>query len=617
MAFFTINSDRMLNKWMNAFIVGLFYVFAFLYVALQLDVSLFYFVQQPAFLTDHTFISEFTTYPGGIGQYLSLFFEQFFMFPKWGAFIAVILVFLTAFFSVSYLKKITTRPLILLTAWLLPVVISLMVWHNLKYAFSINTQLLITFIALYATIFIKKLKPVFAFMVLFVLAVAVYFVCGPLFFYIFVLALLIPYLLSKEKQQLIFAAGFILLVVLLPFITHRFIQPISVSQAWYSFIPNRPLFLTNKTPWIIYFIFIYFPVLLIASYLFASKKEKEKKNSLLQTIMVAIIFAGLLFFGIKTFNNKDERLVMQIAQAAQKEDWKKVLQLARKTVKYDRMVNFYLNQAFYYTNQMTSNLFAFGQYLGIDGLVVDYPLAGEICMPSSYLYARLGLTGNALRFAYETQTLLPNSPFVLMQIIDCLIVEHEYANARYFLNQLNKNWLYRSFVADRVAFIEGKLSSLKTLDVEKLRSYNVTTDFYTASPEFNLLQLAKHNPNNRMAKEYLITLYLMKNDLVSFINYLVNDSYLNLTNLPKTYQEAVLVYWAMTKEPIEKSKHIKIDDTIRKRFNDFSKQMGKDKKEAYRILCEDFIDTYWLYFAFDNPMVTKNAVKTRQVLPKN
>ena len=197
----------------------------------------------------------------------------------------------------------------------------------------------------------------------------------------------------------------------------------------------------------------------------------------------------------------------------------------------------------------------------------------------------------------------------MRRIIDCLIISNRFSEAEIFLNQLNRNMLAKSFVKDRRSYIAGARNSLITEEfVQSKQKESVKRDYIMSPAYRNYEQLMLSNTNNQVATDYMLSFCLLNNDLDNFINVLVSSHY-NLQKLPKHYKEAVVLYLSKTQTPNPKTNEIVIDNDTKARFNTFTQIASNAGSNTYNILKQDFSNTYWMYYTFDNPMRKNISIK--------
>ena len=581
---------------------------AWLYTYFKINPTFFEFVQQPAFMLDAEFFSNTARFPGGLGHYISLFFEQLFCYRLLASILMVAVVFASGYLSAQTIKKISNESILIQTvAWILPMLISAILWLDVRFAFSINIHLLLTLIALNCATSTSNSR--WHLPINLIIAILVYHICGAMWLYTFTISVAIFELIKRKKESAIGACTIILLSIIYPIIIYTFF-PFTPKQAFSDFTPELPIYIRYKPQWQSYLIFAHLPVIMIITALFKNTKPKPKIQYILFSLSILCIGFSAYQIGKKA-DNSTIRTRVAIQIAAYNSDWQQVIGLSKQCKQYDRYINFSYNMAIAKTNQMGNALFSYPQYLGTEGLFIDEPFAGEICLQSSYLYAHLGLINIALRFAYEAETTMPNSPYILRHIIDCLIIKNDYQLAEMYLKKLDKIFLQHSFVADRRAFIEGEANTqLKPEYVAQQRAKMPTMPFiYGQNFAKNLQQLISHNSSNRMAHDYLLATCLLNRRMAQFYQHLTENPFVDMKNLPKTYQEALLIYLTDPNNPNRDNIANNINPQLISNFKEFTKYVSHNRDAAYQTMAARFPNSYWLYYIYDNPSVTKASVK--------
>ena len=267
--------------------------------------------------------------------------------------------------------------------------------------------------------------------------------------------------------------------------------------------------------------------------------------------------------------------------------------------------------------QLPDRLFEYPQLLGSHGLFIDNTTAGSVTMSTSDLYFDLGFMSESQHWAFEAQTLLPNSPRILKRLIMISFVNGKYILAANFLKILDQNMLchawvnkYRNYVADTA------MASADQLIAEKRRF--TPKKVVVNSGAFNsLILLAETNKDNRMAYDYLLTYCILDSHFTQFVDYLQYYRNYNIRKLPRSWEEALVIYISKTRElPAFITPQI-ISENCIKRFLDFNKsvkQFGNNSTAAKDALFAAYGDAYWYYLLYMNPKVTNILQNKIEVL---
>jgi len=344
-------------------------------------------------------------------------------------------------------------------------------------------------------------------------------------------------------------------------------------------------------------------------------KNQNKLLARLHHISAQSIIIILAVVCILTFSfDRGEKKKIQIDYLAEQGKWEKLLSLSQEIYKYDRLVNFNVNIALYYTGQLLDNLFNYPQLLGTDGLFIDKIIASQVAIPASDLYFDLGHINASQVMAYEGQTKFKYNPRILKRLTLTNIINGKYVVAKKFLDLLNKSILHKKWVKHYENYLFNELLIESDSLIKLKRIQKPEFDFFIANknPNLDLIKLLKENENNKMAFEYLMAYYLLECRLGDLLNHLNKFRELGYRKFPRHIEEALLLV-----KPVFQSKNIMIEQSINpqtiERFEQFNIILSKSRNEveAKEALEKEFHNTYWYYVRFINPNKTKLELKRR------
>lgn len=597
-------------------LVAIAYVLLFCFVFFVIDTRCYHIFQQQSFLlTSDFFLSKVHT-PGGMGMYLSLFIEQFLRFRFVGSLLLVAETFLMAWLAVRYVGKAFAKNENLnLLVWILPVAFSAIVWVDIKYPFAINMQVLILIAMLNVhQLFDGKKAQQY---VTPVMALLLYNMCGPIILYVFALCNVILYVVKPSRRQLVNLLSTVLLSAIYPFVVYKLLLPVKPNVAFYSILPQLLMYTTFKVSFEMFLLFAFMPLSLILAIAF-TKFTLGKKQVLFTLVAYLLILSGSALLA-KNHDKRIERISFKMQLAVYQQDWDKVIGYVKdnpfltERKYYSRNVNFYYDMALAYKGQLGDKMFTFPQLYGDEGLFFDKPVATNICLPLATFYYDMGFVTGALHYAFEAQTTYPNSPYLMEYVIDCLITIGDYTSAQIFLNKYEDIMMSRKFVADRRAFIEGRANTeLSASYIDQIRANHPKKDFYTSWGQNNVLQIFSANNENLVASQYLVCCALLRCDFDLFTDLLVKGyAYFDNNNMPKAYQEALVLYLAMNKDVKPGVEKIKIQPYIIDQFKNFQQVANSNSPKKMETIFSKFGNTYWTYYYIDNPKVTGFSLTVR------
>jgi hypothetical protein len=504
------------------------------------------------------------------------------------------------------------------------------------FPFSVPVNVLTVAVALYICKLIDKRG---WFPIVFHVAIAgifIFYFSGGAYFVIFMTSYLILSLKKPDRRLIINTLLIIGITFLVPYVAWKFIFLAPLKQAYFRSTPDVAAMLRYSRPLLFQVTLVGIPVIFLMSRIstmnFQKIKIKKpvgkplankgKQNTTVSVsrrfdikksglpIGIAAIIAASGFVLYESYNKK-ERSKAEIEYLAYHGDWQKVIQLCEANPNYNRMVNYQYNRALLHSGLMLDKLFCFEQLLGVQGLFVDKPFTSEVALPNSDLYFDLGNIDDAQRFAFESQTLMPNSPRVLKRLIlDCIIFKNTDA-ANTYINILSKNPMEKSWVEKYKAYVSDLSLSDSDPEIAAKRMDMIKTEGIVITPHEKLVSLLQKNPKNKQAFEYLIAFDLMEHDLTSFIedmNFINEQHY---QKLPTVIEEA-LVLFRSQRPNLEFLFRFNISKETTQRFREFAKLTSANRgdREKAKLATANYKNTYWYYVLFLSPVVTKAKLET-------
>ncbi len=591
-----------------------------IYFRKWIDPKLVDFKQQPLFLFDRYFLHDHLVYPGGFGEYISLFFSQFFYYPFAGSFIITILLclvvlatnrILKAFFSGDYVFILQFLPLLLL------------VHSHSRYNHTLKPDIIII-TALYAAVLYKYLiwVPYYLKILLFIIisALLTLFFGGNSLILFAIIAILLD-IKNKCPKYIVVIVCYFVITAFIPLLIGRYNPYMNIKKVFLDiFIAER-----HYTPITsLYILFLFYPVILVLSIILPERYRNNFtiKNSGTGTVISMRIIqlslpVILLLVALKLSFDRTEKAKIEINYFAEGKDWKSVIKIGEKLPPEERMVIFQLNRALYHTSNLTGNLFKYRQYWGEEGLLLTKHFDRNLLMPISDIYFELGFIRESLHWAYEAQTELGFTPATLKRISLTNIILGEYKIAEKFLKILAKSVIHKKW-ADRY-LVYTKNHDLADSDplIREKRAFTPKHDFFASNtdPIMDLQHLVNENPLNKMAFEYLIACALLKHDIGKVIQNLHYMPDLKYDKIPRHIEEAILTFMVMQNTTKVNLYGYTIDKETARKFIEYNnlllKKYNRNMMAARTELYRNFGNTFWFYVHYVSPITTKREFKER------
>lgn len=594
-------------------------------VAFKIEPFLLYHSQQIGFNFNFGFLKDYLLYPGGISNYLADFMAQFFSFNLFGSFLIVAVASLQGFVALRIVSEMIGKPKLKFSVFTVILLLAISVLFDYQYPYYVTIRILFVFLFTFSFFAINK-KWVKRSLYFFpVLAILLFYLASGAALIVFTISAAIIFINPLTKKQGLTMAPLILLfAAIIPFVSYKYIFP-EILSGLYRFTqtnhPEMPAYQVNFQLYAYYFIL---PVILISS-LFAKKTKENRKNeqpernqisikigdylktTYLVFIQIAVCFVlGYLLF-VKSYDPLKKKLAY-IEYYAENEEWVNVLKTAESIQSYDFKVNYQINRAYAHLGQLPDKLFRHPQMFGSRGLIFDPQMInGSLTMPASDLYFDLGFMSESAHWAFEGQTLMPNSPRILKRLVMINLVNRKYELAQKFINVLDQNILYRKWVDKYEKYVTDTMLANNDPVIAEKRQFNPNRNAINQFPSDNLALLFETNKDNRLAYDYLVSLCILDSNFPGFIKYIQEYKYYNIKTLPEPWAEALSVYILK----IKSMPSFVSEETISKEclqsftaFNNLMKHYNNDKEAAKNYVRKDFEDTYWYYALYLNPKVT-------------
>ena len=610
-------------------------VIVFVVTLIVTEPFLLYYNQQIGFSVGFEYFKGFLFYPGGISNYLADFISQFFKFNAAGSLLIVSVATIQGLIGVFLVNKITGITRFSFSAFALILVAGVVLLSDYRYPFYATVRLLIAFVFTWAFYHLKNIFPKYIYYFWPVLAVLLFYAASGSATLVFgVSSALLITGTAKDKKAWIALPVFIVISILIPLISYKFVFPTTLKNLFRLTEVKPPEMLAYSVFYLLFACYVLLPVILLAANFsgkfgfgghqesIKSSGKKKMKRTLTERIPIAEIAQFLLIGAVgyflfwKSFDPFKKKLVY-LDYYAQQENWDEILKVAETIQIYDFRVNYHVNRAYANLGILPDRLFNYPQLLGSNGMFLDTSSRnGSFTMPISDLYYDLGFMSESLRWAFEAQTLLPNSPRILKRIIEIYVINEKYDLAAKFLKVLEKNMLYRDWVKKYKAFISNPETTNNDQEITEKRKFTPRKEAVNLDPLSNLKLLVDTNHNNRLAFDYLLAVCILDGYTNEFLNYVSHYSYYGIKTLPKSWEETLSYLIVKNKSvPAFVTNETVSAECINrmKAFNAEMKKYGNDREQAKIATRQAFENSYWYYLLFLNPKVT-NALNNKSLI---
>jgi hypothetical protein len=313
------------------------------------------------------------------------------------------------------------------------------------------------------------------------------------------------------------------------------------------------------------------------------------------TLVLAAVAVGAAL----AVRSRERKTLFEVDYYAWHEMWPQVLRAAKGSPR-NMMVVHAVNRALYHTGRLPYDIFAHPQHP--DALLQTGQDRSLRCWHKFETLIELGLLNLAEKNLTECTAVFGEQPVILERLALINLAKDRIAAARVYLHRLTKTLCHGDWARDVLARLESDPDLTQDSQVTHLRRVRLEEDSITGfyAGEMMLQALLESNQHNRMAFEYLLTSYLLNRQLNKFISAITRLNDFEYTEVPRLYQEALLVYMYGTKQPVYLPGR-SLDPEYRRRIEDFSRiynSYGRDKRAAIPELSERYGDSYFFYHIY-------------------
>ena len=256
-----------------------------------------------------------------------------------------------------------------------------------------------------------------------------------------------------------------------------------------------------------------------------------------------------------------------------------------------------LNLALSKSGRMADSQFEYFQN-GPDGLLPPFVRDHTSPVSTSEIFWQLGMVNTAQRYAFEAQEAIPDfqkSARLYQRLVETNIVNGDWDVARKYLKALQHARFYRKWARETRALLDAGTIFERRPELARARKLRLKDhDFLFSDTEMDSMLglLNVEHPENTMALEYLMAWALLKKDLDRFVECI---GLLQAPQMPKAYQEALLLRWVMTHSNFEGLPPY-LSRSHARRINAFLTDMQSGKTEDQ--MRQAYGDTYWFYYYY-------------------
>jgi len=616
---------------------GLYFLFIFLWVDTRLVLySHGQLTAWPIYVPGTGFFEGMPACPGKLSGFLAAYFSHYFGYAWMGALILTGLAWLLSLVTVKVVRGFGGGRFGGL-GFVLPVI---MLLQNGRYCHFLSDSIELLFALWFFWLYLRfpLQRVVLRLVVFFVLLGAVYVLAVPAYVIFLLLGVIYEFFV---RRNLFAGMGGIILSLAVPLLLNGIYYGSTLSVAYFNiwfWSAYSELYTVDRI--LVYVFFLFLPGVCLGCVFvkrFRRKKSKVRRKdkggrgrrgqrmsfweryrgSRIKVLMPGLVFliavSGLVWLG----SEHNRRRQMRIIYLARQENWHELLQEARYISgenygeNYSLFTCFYVNRALYHVGKLSSEMFSYPQHR--DGLLLTqerragFGYLKRFFLLDSEIYYELGHINMSEHSCYEALALTYYCPWILQRLVLINIIKGQPAAAKIYLCKLQKDYLYCEWAQSYLERFEEDPSFSNDIEIINKRKSMIDSDsIKLASISDLFVPLLRVNRRNRMAYEYFMAFEMLAGNLETVISLFDQLTNLDMVDIPRHHQEAILLYTHMTGKKVDlRGRQIGAD--VVQRFVDFLriyKSYQNNKRIAAEVLEKDFGDTYYYYYLFK--MVTKS-----------
>ncbi len=572
----------------------------FLFLILFKTGLLYHLEQYSLFCPKGDYLRSFFEQPGGVLALIGAFLTQFCHYPVLGAALFALLMCLLTFLTEKAFALegkavwLSTLPALFLLLFITRMDYSVYLFrtYGLLYSQLLGFCATSALILLYRKFFLgKRFSPLFV--------AAVVLIGYPLFGAFALLAALLMALLALQegKQGFIDLALVLLLGFAVPWLCGNWSGVFPRIHRKFVYLAAFPYmeFLDN---------FICLVPLILAASATVALCFLRKAGRVTVTVLVAVTL--LLVAGGSNWD-RGFHTVLGMEKAVSRQDWDKVLKLAKKEKNPNRVHVLYRNVALYETGALLEKMFQYPDGDAPLHTLAQFPISNICGVPVLYY---CGMINPSDRLAMEySSTFCKNIHYYKYQAKTAL-VSGEYELARKYLDMVDANWFQGDWTGRYRAFLDNPVLMDADKEFQRLRPLlrNAPKEFEASGPLQEMLFAHFENPDyvNEAYYEWQTAFYLIQKDadrtLYSLFNRLdlVPDAPVGMA-----VAEGAALFGSESGD-MEVMRAItsvlRNRNSVLQRFTQFSKAANNtrdsDSEETKEWFAAHYGGTYWYYYLF-------------------
>ena len=268
------------------------------------------------------------------------------------------------------------------------------------------------------------------------------------------------------------------------------------------------------------------------------------KRRVVALVCVAIVAVAAGFFDDAKHYDKDMCETLKLDMLVRQSRWDDVIERAENYQVQNAVNSCYVNLSLAKRRLLAERMFSFYQS-GESALILPSVRDNISDIGTAEAFYQLGMVNSCLRYFADLQESIlnrRNSGRFTQRIAECYIVNGNYLVAQKHLDLLKQSLFYRSWALDAEKYLRNEAMINAHAEWGRMRRFHFKQDYLFSYPDIEKMigQLFADNTANKMALDYFMGGMLLKGDMAGFMNYMrFVENYGGYTMMPMGYQDAV------------------------------------------------------------------------------
>ena len=336
----------------------------------------------------------------------------------------------------------------------------------------------------------------------------------------------------------------------------------------------------------------------------ADDQQKGRFSALVAALTILALPFALMGLSLFLVHDRLAKPYVQMHHHSHLRQWDRVLDTAAQLPKGQTSVYVHhaIVRALFHTDRLSLDLLKYPQTQHGLFLTHEARVSALTQLKLHDLYLAMGQVNMAEKQVSELLAADVEYGCIYERLVWTHIIKEQYETARVFVNALRRDPLHRGTARALWRILDHGVPEDQVNHIRQIRAWMPRhTQTVRESVDGMLLQLLEHNPDNKMAFEYLMTLYLLTGQVGRVAELLPETTRFNYPSTPLLYQEAAIVHFVARKEVVDTRRVPITAETLNRyrRFMQLKAAFDKSKRRALLSqLIEEFGSSYFFYYAF-------------------